>query len=121
MRRSGMTSRSKCASFSRNHTSCSSIGPRGPAVTTLLLSTTGAPAIVVSLPSGALWWPFPLCFMCISCRGQPKGGCSPNNHPCDVHCARGTPGSLPPGDPTGALSTLALPLSNDDVNEVGGG
>src|SRR3990167_904387 len=28
--RSGITSRSKCASFSRNQTSCSSIGPPGP-------------------------------------------------------------------------------------------
>ena len=32
MRRSGMTSRSKWASFSRNQTSCRSCGPRGPAV-----------------------------------------------------------------------------------------
>ncbi|EIT64335.1 hypothetical protein YPPY113_1567, partial [Yersinia pestis PY-113] len=44
MRRSGITSRSKWANFSRNQTSCSSIGPRRPAVITLLLSTTGAPA-----------------------------------------------------------------------------
>jgi electron transport complex protein RnfE len=29
---SGITSLSKCASFSKNHTSCSIIGPRGPAV-----------------------------------------------------------------------------------------
>jgi len=36
------------ASFSRNQISCSSIGPRGPAVMTLLLSTTGAPAAVVN-------------------------------------------------------------------------
>ena len=33
-RRSGMTSRSKLASFSRNHTSWRSMGPRGPAVRT---------------------------------------------------------------------------------------
>src|ERR1700730_2941150 len=49
MRRSGITSRSKWASFSRNHTSCSSAGPRGPAVIMLLSSTTGAPNAVVSL------------------------------------------------------------------------
>src|SRR5690554_7570575 len=49
MRRSGITSRSKCASFSRNQTSCSSMGPRGPAVITFWLSATGAPATVVSL------------------------------------------------------------------------
>ncbi|EIS09052.1 hypothetical protein YPPY48_1462 [Yersinia pestis PY-48] len=48
MRRSGITSRSKWANFSRNQTSCSSIGPRRPAVITLLLSTTGAPAAVVN-------------------------------------------------------------------------
>jgi len=43
MRRSGITSRSKCASFSINQTSCSSAGPRGPAVWMLVLSTTGMP------------------------------------------------------------------------------
>jgi hypothetical protein len=48
IRRSGITSRSKWASFSRNQTSWSSIGPRGPAVSTFWLSTTGAPATVVS-------------------------------------------------------------------------
>src|SRR5690606_3687244 len=49
MRRSGITSRSKCASFSRNHTSCSNIGPRGPAVREFWFSATGAPATVVNL------------------------------------------------------------------------
>src|SRR5450756_97584 len=48
MRRSGITSRSKWASFSRNQTSWSSIGPRGPAVITFWLSGTGAPPAVVS-------------------------------------------------------------------------
>src|SRR6478752_3226599 len=48
IRRSGMTSRLKCASFSRNQTSWSSIGPRGPAVTAFSLFATGAPAAVVS-------------------------------------------------------------------------
>src|SRR4030066_150268 len=48
MRRSGITSRSKWASFSRYQTSCSSAGPRGPAVMMFWLSTTGAPALVVS-------------------------------------------------------------------------
>ena len=47
MRRSGITSRSKWASFSRNQTSCSSIGPRGPAVITLVSWATGQPATVV--------------------------------------------------------------------------
>src|SRR5664280_218341 len=48
MRRSGITSRSKWASFSRNQTSWSSIGPRGPAVIAFWLSGTGAPPAVVS-------------------------------------------------------------------------
>ncbi len=48
MRRSGITSRSKCASFSRYQTSCKSMGPRGPAVMAFRLSGTGAPAAVVS-------------------------------------------------------------------------
>src|SRR3990172_6116327 len=48
MRRSGITSRSKWASFSRNQTSCNSIGPRGPAVIAFWLSATGQPALVVS-------------------------------------------------------------------------
>ena len=48
MRRSGITSRSKWANFSRNHTSCNSIGPRFPAVATLLLSATGAPLALVN-------------------------------------------------------------------------
>ena len=47
MRRSGITSRSKWASFSKNHTSCNNCGPRGPAVRTFWLSTTGAPPVVV--------------------------------------------------------------------------
>src|SRR5690554_7098538 len=38
MRRSGITSRSKWASFSRNHTSCSSIGPRSEEHTSELQS-----------------------------------------------------------------------------------
>src|ERR1700722_3470196 len=52
IRRSGITSRSKCASFSRNQTSCRSAGPRGPAVSVFWLSTTGAPKAVVSLVMG---------------------------------------------------------------------
>src|SRR5713101_574907 len=43
MRRSGMTSRAKCANFSINQTSCNSAGPRGPAVWMLKLSVTGVP------------------------------------------------------------------------------
>src|SRR3990172_5375903 len=57
MRRSGITSRSKWASFSRNHTSCSSSGPRGPAVITFWLSGTGAPAAVVSFFFSLMWNP----------------------------------------------------------------
>ena len=49
MRRSGITSRLKWASFSWYQTSCISMGPRGPAVTAFWLSGTGAPAAVVSL------------------------------------------------------------------------
>src|SRR5947208_14548459 len=47
MRRSGMTSRSKCASFSINQRSCSSAGPRGPAVRMFRLSVTGVPVACV--------------------------------------------------------------------------
>src|SRR6266404_2347478 len=47
IRRSGITSRSKCASFSMSQMSCSSAGPRGPAVKMLVLSATGAPASLV--------------------------------------------------------------------------
>src|SRR5882757_2519795 len=43
MRRSGITSRAKGASFSISHTSCNSAGPRGPAVWMLRLSVTGVP------------------------------------------------------------------------------
>src|SRR5215472_2015261 len=47
IRRSGITSRSKCASFSSSQMSCKSAGPRRPAVMMLVLSATGAPAPVV--------------------------------------------------------------------------
>src|ERR1700741_5024970 len=47
MRRSGITSRSKCASFSISQMSCSNAGPRGPAVIMLVLSATGAPLALV--------------------------------------------------------------------------
>src|SRR5271167_756334 len=47
MRRSGITSRSNCASFSISQMSCSSAGPRGPAVMMLVLSATGAPVALV--------------------------------------------------------------------------
>src|SRR5438874_3266614 len=47
MRRSGITSRSKCAIFSMCQMSCSSAGPRGPAVMMLVLSATGAPVALV--------------------------------------------------------------------------
>src|SRR5205085_9837946 len=47
MRRSGITSRSKCAIFSICQMSCSSAGPRGPAVMMLVLSATGAPVALV--------------------------------------------------------------------------
>jgi hypothetical protein len=46
--RSGITSRSKLANFSRNHTSWSNAGPFGPAVVMFWLSTTGAPNAVVN-------------------------------------------------------------------------
>ncbi|KAL7699147.1 hypothetical protein N2W54_004099 [Lotmaria passim] len=48
MRRSGISSRSKWASFSSSHTSCSSVGPRRPAVIVSSLFPTGAPNSVVS-------------------------------------------------------------------------
>ena len=47
MRRSGMTSRSKCASFSISQMSWRSAGPRRPAVMMLRLSLTGAPVACV--------------------------------------------------------------------------
>ena len=49
MRRSGMTSRSKCASFSIIQLSWSIMGPRSPAVSVWLLSATGLPTSFVSL------------------------------------------------------------------------
>lgn len=48
MRRSGMTSRSKCASFSIIQLSWSIMGPRSPAVRVWLLSATGLPTSFVS-------------------------------------------------------------------------
>ena len=53
MRRSGMISRLRLASFSISQTSCISSGPRGPAVRLFWLSTTGAPKAVVR---GVLFW-----------------------------------------------------------------
>src|SRR5699024_3533113 len=44
---SGITSRSKCANFSKNQKSCNNIGPLLPAVKTSWLFATGAPAAVV--------------------------------------------------------------------------
>ena len=52
MRRSGITSRTKLASFSFSHTSCASSGPRGPAVRLLRLVGTGAPKSVVRWVTG---------------------------------------------------------------------
>src|SRR5450830_1261203 len=65
IRRSGMTSRSKWPSFSRNQTSWSSIGPRGPAVIAFWLSGTGAPAAVVSF--------FLSLMVCSSCGPKSSG------------------------------------------------
>src|ERR1700754_272764 len=50
-RRSGITSRSKCASFSMSHMSCKATGPRTPAVIEFWLSATGAPAALVRVRS----------------------------------------------------------------------
>jgi hypothetical protein len=49
IRRSGITSRSKCAIFSISQMSCSSAGPRGPDVRMFVLSATGAPVAFVNL------------------------------------------------------------------------
>jgi hypothetical protein len=46
--RSGITSRSKCASFSISQMSWSKAGPRRPAVKMLVLSATGAPVALVN-------------------------------------------------------------------------
>src|SRR3979490_1790210 len=54
MRRSGITSRSKCAIFSISQMSCSSAGPRGPAVMMLVLSATGDPVALVNSFSVAM-------------------------------------------------------------------
>src|SRR5574344_2469947 len=56
MRRSGITSRLRLASFSSSHTSSISSGPRGPAVLLFWLSTTGAPKAVVIGVTGASPW-----------------------------------------------------------------
>src|ERR1700693_1837257 len=72
MRRSGITSRSKCAIFSISQISCSSAGPRGPAVMMLVLSATGAPVALVKRfvfdMSGTSvgWW--------MACSAGPGGG-----------------------------------------------
>ena len=56
----GITSRSKCASFSISQKSCNVMGPRGPTVCEFWLSPTGAPDAVVkvlfaiSVPSGVV-------------------------------------------------------------------
>src|SRR5690554_5833622 len=52
IRRSGITSRTKFASFSLSHKSWVSNGPRAPAVILFWLSTTGAPASVVRWVTG---------------------------------------------------------------------
>src|ERR1700737_4376083 len=52
MRRSGITSRAKWASFSISQTSCNRAGPRGPAVWMLRLSVTGVPD---AWDSGGRW------------------------------------------------------------------
>src|SRR3981081_3161403 len=58
MRRSGITSRSKCAIFSISQMSCSSAGPRGPAVMMLVLSATGeAGALGDTLSFGLIGFP----------------------------------------------------------------
>src|ERR1700674_5280715 len=54
IRRSGITSRSKCASFSSSQISCSKVGPRGPAVMILVLSATGDPVALVNRFSVAI-------------------------------------------------------------------
>jgi len=48
MRRSGITSRSKCAIFSISQISCSNTGPRRPAVMMLVLSATRDPVALVN-------------------------------------------------------------------------
>src|SRR6267142_1529388 len=55
MRRSGITSRSKCANFSISQISCRSAGPRRPAVMMLVLSATGAPVAFVNHFSVAMF------------------------------------------------------------------
>src|SRR5258706_6990487 len=54
MRRSGIPSRSKGAIFSISHMSCSSAGPRRPAVMMLVLSATGDPVAFVNRFSVAM-------------------------------------------------------------------
>src|ERR1700704_5728008 len=56
MRRSGITSRWKWASFSSSQTSCNRAGPRGPAVWMFKLSVTGVPDAWAS--GGRLDWSF---------------------------------------------------------------
>src|SRR5690606_5959272 len=52
IRRSGITSRTKFASFSFSHKSWASSGPRAPAVKLFWLSVTGAPKAVVRWETG---------------------------------------------------------------------
>src|ERR1700730_7289026 len=74
MRRSGITSRSKCAIFSVSQISCSSAGPRRPAVMMLVLSATGDP---VALAHGCV---LDMLFFCSLCSGA--AACKDNGGRC---------------------------------------
>src|ERR1700733_4975966 len=82
MRRSGITSRSKCAIFSISQISCSSAGPRRPAVMMLVLSATGDP---VALANGFVLdmvgsWVLDMVVLCSLCIGD--AACKDNGGRC---------------------------------------
>src|SRR5271170_7467256 len=90
MRRSGMTSRSKWASFSISHRSCSRAGPRGPAVRMFKLSVTGVPVACVR------YWGFfssdiVMLLRGSACRGAWRLGAGFSDRSSDVSTSPGRP------------------------------
>src|SRR5438876_9253567 len=95
MRRSGITSRSKCAIFSISQISCSSAGPRGPAVMMLVLSATGDPVALVNRFSVAMI--APLLGQVARAEIEPAGSATGWNGVNAFLFDRGEPGSAAPG------------------------
>src|SRR6266851_2405507 len=116
MRRSGITSRSKCAIFSISQMSCSSAGPRGPAVMMLVLSATGAPMALVNLVVDMLY--FRVCDKRGGFRGLAFPSGAQNGFGSASRAARNARGpSAPPGRSTNYAAEIAAPESRVLVRE----